>query len=312
MQVMVFAAKFEHFNSLVKYCPEVNGQDPDPLKEAEKITAFKKACPQSWVTDMVKANLNFTIFNKLTTYYNRLKTVEPKTNYNNRNNNGNKRKWNSNNQCQNNYNQHQNNNRNNGNNNGRNNNNFEPCPIHGNQHSRGVCHLLRQIMEEERTNYQNRNRNRNGNNNGRQNYSNGNNNRSNYNTWSNNNNNNNNEENNAVHGRGQRSNWQYLYHGRNQNRNNRNNTTRNVSFTEESADANLNNMQEYDEIYMLSNRLAEFIESNDSSTTPTPQTIFNPAPEPTDEPEPPSNSTHHHQQPSRSPVVLEEIMPLQT
>eukprot|EP00957_Ditylum_brightwellii_P151468 11534783-Ditylum_brightwellii.AAC.1 len=82
MPVMVFAAKFEHFNSLVKYCPEVNEVDPDPLKEAEKITAFKKACPQSWVTDMVKANLSFNNFNKLTTYYNELKMVEQKNNHN--------------------------------------------------------------------------------------------------------------------------------------------------------------------------------------------------------------------------------------
>eukprot|EP00957_Ditylum_brightwellii_P159838 12167185-Ditylum_brightwellii.AAC.1 len=174
MQVMVFAAKFEHFNSLVKYCPEVNGQDPDPLTEAEKITAFKKACPQSWVSDMVKANLTFTNFNKLTAYYNGLKTIEPKTNHHrNNNNNGNKRKWNNNHNRQNNNN-HNHNCQNNNENNTRNNNNFEPCPIHGNQHSRGACHLLRQIVDKERTNYQNRTGNRNGNNNGRQNNNNNN------------------------------------------------------------------------------------------------------------------------------------------
>eukprot|EP00957_Ditylum_brightwellii_P046708 3544410-Ditylum_brightwellii.AAC.2 len=112
MLAMVFAAKFKHFNSLVKYCPEVNGVDPDPLTEAEKITAFKKACPQSWVTGMVKVNLNFTNFNDLTTYYNGLKAVELKTNNHcNNNNRINKRKWNNNNNNNNNH--HQNNNNNN-------------------------------------------------------------------------------------------------------------------------------------------------------------------------------------------------------
>eukprot|EP00957_Ditylum_brightwellii_P053604 4061579-Ditylum_brightwellii.AAC.1 len=90
MTVSNFAVKLDHFNELVRYCPNVNNVNPVPLSDQEKIAALKKACPNLWKSEMVKANLHITNYNKLVTYYGSLKAVEPKDgNNNNRNNNKN-------------------------------------------------------------------------------------------------------------------------------------------------------------------------------------------------------------------------------
>eukprot|EP00957_Ditylum_brightwellii_P084941 6459198-Ditylum_brightwellii.AAC.1 len=65
MSINDFAARLDHFNELVKYCPDINGVNPVPLEECEKITDLKKACPNSWKTKMVKANLHITNYNEL-------------------------------------------------------------------------------------------------------------------------------------------------------------------------------------------------------------------------------------------------------
>eukprot|EP00957_Ditylum_brightwellii_P008546 648099-Ditylum_brightwellii.AAC.1 len=65
MTVNNFAAKLDHFNELVRYCPNVNNVNPVPLSDREKIAALKKACPNSLKNKMVKANLHITDYNEL-------------------------------------------------------------------------------------------------------------------------------------------------------------------------------------------------------------------------------------------------------
>eukprot|EP00957_Ditylum_brightwellii_P085950 6539316-Ditylum_brightwellii.AAC.1 len=97
MSVSDFAARLDHFNELVRYCPNINGINPTPLSEREKIASLKKACPNLWKNEMVRANLHITDYNELVTYYGSLKAVEPKDNNNKGGNkNKNKRKWNNN------------------------------------------------------------------------------------------------------------------------------------------------------------------------------------------------------------------------
>eukprot|EP00957_Ditylum_brightwellii_P163485 12446988-Ditylum_brightwellii.AAC.1 len=65
MTVNNFAVKLDHFNKLVRYCPQVNNVNPVPLTDQEKIAALRKACPNSWKNEMVKANLHITDYNEL-------------------------------------------------------------------------------------------------------------------------------------------------------------------------------------------------------------------------------------------------------
>eukprot|EP00957_Ditylum_brightwellii_P083218 6326876-Ditylum_brightwellii.AAC.1 len=48
MSVNSFAARLDHFNKLVCYCPQVNCANLTPLNKQEKIAALKKARPNSW------------------------------------------------------------------------------------------------------------------------------------------------------------------------------------------------------------------------------------------------------------------------
>eukprot|EP00957_Ditylum_brightwellii_P083465 6344738-Ditylum_brightwellii.AAC.1 len=75
MSVQSFVSHFEELNSLLKYCPNINNVNPVPLDDAEKCIILKKDCPGAWKDEMTKANLSFTDFQDLTTYYTCLKSV---------------------------------------------------------------------------------------------------------------------------------------------------------------------------------------------------------------------------------------------
>eukprot|EP00957_Ditylum_brightwellii_P005253 400771-Ditylum_brightwellii.AAC.1 len=97
MSVQSFVSRFEELNSLLMYCLNINNVNPVPLDDAKKCIVLKKACPGAWTDKITKANLSFTDFQDLTTYYTGLKSVKTSStrkrnsNYssnNNSNNNG--------------------------------------------------------------------------------------------------------------------------------------------------------------------------------------------------------------------------------
>ncbi len=231
MSVQAFLAQLRHFNDLIDYMPlpfdGAEEEDRVPrFSDAELSIILRKACPKSWREAQVKANLKNLNLNEQANYYSSLKKMEdPRdTNRNGRdNNNKNVRGRN----VRNNSNgKNNNNNKSNNRSNGK-----KYCSIHGNcNHSTKEC----DIIQREKSSYENKNQNNNNNNN--------NNRRNNNNRGYNVNNRNRSEENNQISDNNRRSQQRRSTHG--SNNNNRNRTSSTTSSNESDNEEDFNMIEE--------------------------------------------------------------------